>query len=93
MSAILCEVATRGYDTGTITPDMYARVGAPVQERHCPFCDAVIYSRRHKLCGVCAQELPEQMLFNAAQAENVRSILQDERQRHRAWLQRFNFAN
>ena len=58
MNAVLCAAAKRGYDTQTITPQLYARMGAQAQERHCPFCDAVVYSRRSPLCGVCAKALP-----------------------------------
>jgi hypothetical protein len=92
MNAVWCELETRNYPAAT-APQLYARVGAPAQQRHCPFCDSIIYSRRHKLCGVCAQQLPEQMLFNAEQADSVTSILRDEQRRHRAWLHRNNFAN
>lgn len=93
MNAVWCELETRNYTAAATAPRLYARLGAPVQQRHCPFCDSIIYSRRHKLCGVCAQELPEQMLFSAEQADNVSSILRDEQRRHRAWLNRCNFAN
>jgi hypothetical protein len=93
MNAIGCEVETRNYTALVVAPQLYARIGAPALQRYCPFCDSIIYSRRHKLCGVCAQELPEQMLFSAEQADNVSSMLRDEQQRHRAWLQRYHFAN
>jgi len=93
MNAVWCEVKTRNYPVAEIAPQFYARVGAQTQQRHCPFCDSIIYSRRHKLCGVCSHELPEQILFSAEQAKNVTSILRDEQQRHRAWLHRSNFAN
>jgi len=93
MNAIGCELETRNYTALEIAPQLYARIGAPAQQRHCPFCDSIVYSRRHKLCGVCLRELPEQMLFSPEQAGNVTSMLRDEQQRHRAWLQRYNFTN
>jgi hypothetical protein len=93
MSAMLCEVEERGWAAPEIGTEFYTRVGAAPQARHCPDCRSVIYSRRHKLCGVCAAVLPDEILFNAAQAQNVSSFMREERQRHRAWLERFNFAN
>jgi len=58
------------------------------RERHCPSCDSIVYSRRHRLCGVCGQVLPEDCLFTATEAESVEMILRNERQRHRAWLKK-----
>ncbi len=89
MNAVLCEFDTTSYTAPGSVPAFYARVGAPVQKRHCPFCQSLIYSRRHKLCGVCSEELPQQFLFSPEQSESVSSIVRDERQRHRAWLQRY----
>jgi len=55
-------------------------------------CESVIYSRRHRLCGVCAAVLPDEILFDGAQAQNVSSLMREERQRHPSWLERFNFC-
>jgi len=38
---------------------------------NCPTCDAVIYSRRSGLCGVCGAQLPETMLFDSEQREKL----------------------
>ena|SRR5947207_10171979 len=65
-----------------------ASIGVGPRERHCPSCDSIVYSRRHKLCGVCGQVLPEDCLFTTAEAENVEMLLRTERQRHRAWLKK-----
>jgi predicted amidophosphoribosyltransferase len=46
----------------------------------CPACDAVIYSRRSGLCGVCGARLPETMLFNPEQREK----LEDQMERMKA---------
>jgi hypothetical protein len=62
-------------------------------QRRCPHCDSIIYSRRTCLCGVCNKALPETLLFNAEQAQRVSSLLSEERQRHRAWLRRANFGS
>jgi predicted nucleic acid-binding Zn ribbon protein len=53
--------------------------------RLCPSCDSIIYSRRHRLCGVCGQVLPEDCRFTATEAETVEMLLKSERERHRAW--------
>jgi predicted nucleic acid-binding Zn ribbon protein len=65
-----------------------ARIGVRTRERCCPACDSIVYSRRHKLCGVCGQVLPEDCLFTATEAESVEMLLRTERQRHRAWLKK-----
>jgi len=60
----------------------------PRTDLRCPCCNALVYSRRHKLCGVCAQELPKNFLFSEVQALKVEGLLQRERQKHRAWMKR-----
>jgi len=52
----------------------------------CPHCHAVIYSRRHNLCGVCNRMLPEKLLFSPAQAQRIGQLMQTERQKHRSWM-------
>jgi len=32
--------------------------------RHCPKCNGVVYSRRHKFCGFCGARLPAEFLFS-----------------------------
>jgi len=64
------------------------RIGVPSQERRCPYCDSVIYTRRHRLCGVCDEALPADRLFTEIEAERVEILLQTERERHRAWLEK-----
>jgi len=66
----------------------FVSIGVAPRERHCPSCDSIVYSRRHKLCGVCGQALPEDCLFTATEAESVEMLLRTERQRHRAWLRK-----
>ena len=70
---------------GTISFPVF---GVGPRERHCPSCDSIIYSRRHRLCGVCGQSLPKDCLFTATEAEKVEMLLRTERQRHRAWLKK-----
>lgn len=67
----------------------FARGVKPGVERRCPACDSIVYSRRHKLCGVCAEPLPLNCLFSVEQRESIESLISEERQRHRLWLHRF----
>ncbi len=53
----------------------------------CPECHSIVYSRRHRLCGVCNQPLPEHLLFTAMEAQRVEQLLQVERSRHRLWME------
>ena len=66
----------------------YFNIGIKPRAGHCPACDSIIYSRRHRLCGVCGQALPADCRFTAIEAERVEVLLRTERQRHRAWLKR-----
>ena len=66
----------------------YLNVGNEPRERHCPSCDSIVYSGRHRLCGLCGQVLPADCLFTATEAQNVEMLLRTERQRHRAWLKK-----
>jgi len=94
MNAILCDVETKSETLFPRLPGFFSRTGATaLRQTRCPFCDSIIYSRRHKLCGVCAEELPVNLRFDSEQAQNVTVLMQEERQRHRAWLQRFGSAN
>jgi predicted nucleic acid-binding Zn ribbon protein len=93
MGAIVCEVEkweSTEFEVGG--PNHFSRGVKLEQERRCPHCSSVIYSRRHKQCGVCGEALPEGCLFSADEARSVEALLDDERQRHRKWLQRFSYA-
>ena len=68
--------------------DLFTRIGVKPQERRCPSCDSIVYTRRHSRCGVCEQLLPESVIFSGADADRVSALLKSERQRHKAWLMR-----
>ena len=68
--------------------NVFTRIGAGTHARHCPSCDSIVYSRRHRLCGVCGHLLPADCLFTATEAESVEMLLRTERQRHKAWLKK-----
>jgi hypothetical protein len=65
------------------------RLGVGPRSERCPSCNSIIYSRRHGRCGVCERTLPESFLFTSTEVEKVDSLLKTERERHRAWLMRF----
>jgi predicted nucleic acid-binding Zn ribbon protein len=54
----------------------------------CPECNSIIYTRRHRLCGVCGEELPEELLFSVMEASRVKELLRNEQHRHRVWMAR-----
>jgi hypothetical protein len=68
--------------------ELFVRFGVQTQERHCPSCGSIVYTRRHGLCGACGESLPEDCRFTAAEAQNVAMLVRTERQRHRAWLKK-----
>src|SRR5882672_493580 len=65
------------------------RIGIKLREQRCPSCNSLVYTRRHSRCGVCEQELPENFLFNRAEAERVDGLLRAEQQQHRLWLRKY----
>lgn len=40
-------------------------------ETHCPACNAILYSRRAKLCGVCFAPVPEELRFTGEFADKI----------------------
>lgn len=89
MSATACDIREIESEVDWHDTAFFSRGVRAQADRRCPHCDSVIYSRRHKLCGVCAEPLPEECLFSNEQAQSVRSLVQEERDRHRVWLQKY----
>ena len=90
MSAIACDVRELEIGEVDLHDTTFFSRGVKVEaQRRCPHCNSVVYSRRHKLCGVCAEPLPAACLFSDEQAQVVRSLVSEERERHRVWLQKF----
>src|SRR5688572_20437651 len=91
MGAIVCEVERWESTEFEVSRSGYFSRGVNLKgQRCCPSCNSVVYSRRHKLCGVCGEELPEACLFSPAEAHSVEELLNEERVRHRKWLDRFS---
>ncbi len=70
-------------------PPTLVREIAPRRSEHrCPQCQSIVYSRRHRLCGVCSEPLPEEFLFSTTEARRIEELIESDRQRHRRWLAR-----
>jgi len=54
------------------------KLAAPAPGLRCPHCDSIVYSRRHKLCGVCSQELPDSFAFSPEASRRLERILRSE---------------
>ena len=52
----------------------------------CPECNAIIQTCRHKLCGVCGEELPNELLFTDMEAWQVKELVKTEQAKHRNWM-------
>lgn len=52
----------------------------------CPECNAIIQTWRAKLCGICGEEVPQELLFAVRAASHIKELLRTEEQRHRAWM-------
>lgn len=65
-----------------------ARHGGAARPVRCPECHSIVYSRRHRLCGVCSQPLPDHLLFSMIEARRVEDTLRSEQNRHRQWMER-----
>jgi hypothetical protein len=52
-------------------------------EFKCPKCQAVIYSRKHKVCGNCGAALPTELLLTATQIQEFEKQRARERKRAR----------
>jgi len=69
------------------TVGLVRQIGPQRKVVRCPQCRSIVYSRRHRLCGVCGEELPEQLLFSVVEAARVERLLAYERSQHRKWLE------
>jgi hypothetical protein len=50
-------------------------------EFRCPYCHAPIYSRSHKICGVCEKPLPESLLLSDKQVAELKKEAAEEEKR------------
>ncbi len=68
--------------------DLVREIGAPRPRQDCPKCHSIIYSKRHRLCSVCGEPLPDECLFPLAETLRIGALMSGERQKHRRWLAR-----
>src|SRR6185503_3625129 len=68
--------------------ELFSRTGTRPSPTQCPACGSIVYSKRHKLCGVCGRELPEACRFSESTATTIETILRTEKERYRAWLRK-----
>ena len=52
-------------------------------EFRCPYCHAPIYSRSHKICGVCEKPLPPELLWSGAQVAELKKETEEEEKREK----------
>jgi predicted amidophosphoribosyltransferase len=77
-----------GWKQEAVAVSLVRHIVRPQPHLRCPECDSILYSRRNKLCAVCGQELPEDMLFTVTEAARVKALLRTEQQKHRTWMNR-----
>ncbi len=71
-----------------LTSALVRNITTPKPEMRCPACDSIVYTRRHKLCGVCGEELPKELLFPARIAARLKFLVGAEQEKHRTWVKR-----
>jgi len=50
-------------------------------EFRCPHCNAPIYSRKNKVCGVCEKPLPKELLLSGEQIAFLKKQMEQESKR------------
>lgn len=48
---------------------------------NCPHCNRVIYSRQHKNCGYCGEELPPELLLSPSETKELKQEMIEIEQR------------
>jgi len=69
--------------------DPSARLKPAATEYRCPSCSSIVYSRRHEICSICGEYLPESCRFTSHEARQIESLFETERARHRGWMRKF----
>ena len=59
-------------------------------EFRCPHCQSPIYSRKLKICGVCEQPLPPELLFSDEQVKKLKEETAKEEKRAKEFNQQLN---
>jgi len=59
-------------------------------EFRCPHCNAPIYSRKNKICGVCEKPLPPEFLLSDEQVAALRQQMDAEEKRLKEFKQQLH---
>jgi predicted amidophosphoribosyltransferase len=59
-------------------------------EFRCPYCQAPIYSRKNKICGVCEKPLPKELLMSDAEITFWKKEMDQEEKRAKEFDQQMN---
>ena len=59
-------------------------------EFRCPYCNAPIYSRKNKICGVCEKPLPAELLMSEEQVSFLKKEMDREEQQAKEFKQPIN---
>jgi len=59
-------------------------------EFRCPHCNAPIYSRKNKICGVCEKPLPPELLFSDQQIADLNEQTDEEEKRTKQFKQQID---
>jgi hypothetical protein len=59
-------------------------------EFRCPYCNAPIYSRKNKICGVCEKPLPKELLMNDAEIAFWKKEMEKEEKETKEFGQQMN---
>jgi hypothetical protein len=59
-------------------------------EFRCPYCNAPIYSRKNKVCGVCEKPLPKELLMSDAEIAFWKKEMDQEEKRAKEFDQQMN---
>jgi predicted amidophosphoribosyltransferase len=59
-------------------------------EFRCPYCQAPIYSRKNKICGVCEKPLPEEFLFSDQQVADLKKQMDAEEKQTKEFKQQID---
>jgi len=56
----------------------------------CPYCNAPIYSRKSKVCGVCEKPLPQELLLTDEQIAAIKKETDAEEKQEREFKQQLD---
>jgi hypothetical protein len=59
-------------------------------EFRCPYCNAPIYSRKNKICGVCEKPLPKELLLSDEQVLFLKKEMDEEEKRTKEFKQQID---